>query len=163
MCFELGYWPSHFKMSTSIIIPKPNKASYNTSKMFRPIIFLNTFSKLIEKVIGERLQFQALSKNMIHPCQLGGLKQCSTIDIGIVLIYLIHVGWVKNCATSTLSFDVAQFFPLLNHQLLLLILNKVEFDSKVSHFFDNYLVNKKTRYCWNNFSSPFFDINVGVE
>jgi len=100
---------------------------------------------------------------MIHPCQLGGLKQCSTIDVGIVLIYLIHVDWVKNCATSTLSFDVAQIFPLLNHQLLLLILNKVEFDSRVSHFFDNYLVNKKTRYCWNNFSSPFFDINVGVE
>jgi len=107
MCFELGYWPSHFKTSTSIIIPKLNKASYNTSKMFRPIILLNTFSKLIEKVIGERLQFQTLSKNMIHPCQLGGLKQHSTINIGIVLTYLIHMEWVKNCATSTLSFNIA--------------------------------------------------------
>ena len=31
-CINLGHWLSHFKMSTSIIIPKSNKASYNTSK-----------------------------------------------------------------------------------------------------------------------------------
>ena len=55
-------------------IPKPNKASYNSPKMFRPIILLNILSKLIERVIGKRLQFQLISKNVIHPCQLGGLK-----------------------------------------------------------------------------------------
>ena len=71
---NLEHWPSHFKLSISIIIPKSNKILYNTPKMFRPIILLNMLSKLIEKVIGERLQFQALSKNTIHPCQLGGLK-----------------------------------------------------------------------------------------
>jgi len=50
----LGHWPSHFKISSSIIILKPNKASYNSPKTFRPIILLNTPSKLIKKVIGER-------------------------------------------------------------------------------------------------------------
>ena len=50
----LGYWLSHFKISSSIIIPKPNKASYNSPKTFRPIMLLNTSSKLIEKVISER-------------------------------------------------------------------------------------------------------------
>ena len=38
MCLDLGYWPSHFKMSTTIVIPKPNKLSYNSPKSFRPII-----------------------------------------------------------------------------------------------------------------------------
>ena len=52
---NLGYWPSHFKLSMFIIIPKLNKASYNTSKTFRPIILLNMLGKLIEKVIGKRL------------------------------------------------------------------------------------------------------------
>ena len=33
-CIELGHWPSHFKVSISIIIPKPNKKSYNSSKAF---------------------------------------------------------------------------------------------------------------------------------
>ena len=68
VCINLGHWPLHFKTSNSIIIPKPNKASYNSSKIFRSIILLNTLSKLIEKVIGKRIQFQSISKNFIHPC-----------------------------------------------------------------------------------------------
>jgi len=60
------------------------------------------------------------------------------------------------------AFDIVQFFPLLNHQLLLLILNKTGFDQKVSTFFSNYLVNKKTKYLWNNFSSPLCNIDVSV-
>ena len=135
MCINLGHWLLHFKISSFIIIFKPNKASYDSSKMFRPIILLNTLDKLIMKVIGERLQFQLISKNFIHPCQLDGLKQYSTIDTEVVLTYLIHVEWVKNLLTSILVFDIAQFFPLLNYCLLSLILNKVGFDSKIFIFF----------------------------
>ena len=53
MCFELVYWPSHFKISTFIIILKPNKKSCDFSKSFRPIVLLNTIEKLIEKVIED--------------------------------------------------------------------------------------------------------------
>jgi len=118
--------------------------------------------KLLEKVISERLQFQAISKNFIYPCQLGSLKQQSAIDIGVVLTNLISAGWVKSLLTSTLAFDIAQFFPSLNHQLLPLILNKAGFDPRISVFFQDYLVGRKTYYLWNNFSSPLFNVNVGV-
>jgi len=33
-CIELGHWPSHFKVSTSIIIPKLNKKLYDFLKTF---------------------------------------------------------------------------------------------------------------------------------
>ena len=46
----------------------------------------------------------------------------STADAGITLIHIIHLGWVKNNTTSTLVFDIAQFFPSLNHYLLTCIL-----------------------------------------
>ena len=42
-------------MLTTIIIPKPNKISYDSPKLFRLIVLLNTLEKLIEKVIGDRL------------------------------------------------------------------------------------------------------------
>ena len=54
-CFELRYWPLHFKISTSIIISKSNKELYNSLKLFRPIVLLNTIGKLIKKVIGKKL------------------------------------------------------------------------------------------------------------
>jgi len=48
VCFELGHWPLHFKVSTSIIIPKPNKKSYDSLKAFKPIILLDTiYHKLV--------------------------------------------------------------------------------------------------------------------
>jgi len=65
-CFELGYWPSHSKILMSIIIPKLNKESYNLPKSIRPIVLFNTIGKLIEKVIGERLQFHSISNNFIY-------------------------------------------------------------------------------------------------
>jgi len=162
MCFDLGHWPNHFKESKTIVIPKPNKSSYDSLKSFRPIVLLNTLGKLIEKVIGERLQFQVISNNFIHQSQLGDLKFKSTTDAGITLTHFIHTGWIKNLSTSTLAFDIAQFFPSLNHCLLSLILDKAGFSPQVARFFSNYLVNRKTSYYWNNFSSHSFDINIGV-
>jgi len=52
-CINLGHWPNHFKLSSMVIIPKPNKSSYDNPKAFRPIVLLNTLGKLIEKVIAE--------------------------------------------------------------------------------------------------------------
>ena len=113
-------------------------------------------------MIGEHLQFHTISNSFIHYSQLGGLKQRSTTDTGVVLTYIIHSGWIENLIMSTLAFDITQFFPSLNHQLLFLILDKMGLDQKVSNFFKNYLVGTKTSYCWNNFISPSFDINIGI-
>jgi len=44
-----------------------------------------------------------------------------------------------------------------------LIFDKARSSLRVSAFFSNYLVGRKTQYLWNNFSSPFFNIDVGVE
>ena len=90
MCLDLDYWPSHFKTSITIVIPKLNKSLYDTPKFFRPIVLLNTLGKLIEKVIGDRLQFHTISNNFIHQSQLGGLKFKSTMDAGIALTYIIY-------------------------------------------------------------------------
>ena len=155
----MGYWPNHFKKSTTIIIPKSNKIFYDLPKFFILIVLLNTLEKLIKKVIGDRLQFYIVSNNFIY---LSQLKFKSTIDISIALMHFICIGWIKNMTTSSLAFDIAQFFPSLNHCLLTLILFKMGFDSRVVNFFLNYLVNRRTNYFWNNFSSSSFDINVGV-
>ena len=162
VCINLGYWLSHFKVWTTIIIPKLNKVLHDSTKLFCPIVLLNTTRKLFEKIIVEQLQFLLISNDFIHLCQSGRLKHRSTTDAGATLTHFIQSGWIKNLSTSMLTFNIAQFFPLLNHKLLLLILNKAVFDCKISTFFSNYLVNGKTKYLWNSFSSPLYNINIGV-
>ena len=161
-CIELGYWPNHFKTSTTIVIPKSNKVLYDLPKFFRSIVLLNTLGKLIEKVIGDRLQFYVISNNFIHQSQLEGLKFKFTTDVDIALTHLIHIGWIKNMMTSSLAFDIMQFFLSLNHHFLTHILDKVGFDLRVVNFFLNYLVNRRTKYFWNNFSFFSFDVNMRV-
>jgi len=65
-CIDLGYWPSHFKLSTIVIIPKPNKTVYDSSKSYRLIVLLNMIGKLFEKMIGDHLQFHTIFNNFIH-------------------------------------------------------------------------------------------------
>ena len=107
VCINLEYWPNYFKLLSTVIIPKPNKLLYDLPKSFYLIILLNTLGKLIEKVIGERLQFHVVNNNFIHSSQLGGLKFKSTINVGVVLIHIIQSGWTRNCLTNTLAFDIA--------------------------------------------------------
>jgi len=72
------------------------------------------------------------------------------------------MGWIRNIPTSTLAFDISQFFPSLNHCLLTLILGKASFDLRVIKFFSNYLISRRTQYFWNSFSSLFFNVDIGV-
>ena len=114
-CLNLEHWPNYFKYSSTIIIPKPNKTSYDQPKVFQPIVLLNTLGKLIKKVIAERLQFTVTSNDFIHLSQLGELKFKSTTDAGVALTHIVRSGWVKGKTTSTLVFNISQFFPSLNY------------------------------------------------
>ena len=95
-CINLGHWLLNFKVSLSIIIPKPNKVAYDSPKSFCPIVLLNTMRKLIEKVISKQIQYHLITNNFIHPNQLRGLKQWSTTDTDLFLTHLIWSRWVKN-------------------------------------------------------------------
>jgi len=75
----------------------------------------------------------------------------------------VRLGWTKGKTTNTLAFNILQFFPSLNHHLLVSIFYKAGLEPKVATFFVNYLVQRKTNYVWNNLQSPDFEVNVGIE
>jgi len=41
-------------------------------------------------------------------------------------------------------------------------LDKTGLDCKISIFFKNYLVGSKTKYLWNDFISPLFNVNISI-
>ncbi|CAA7264635.1 unnamed protein product [Cyclocybe aegerita] len=143
-CLRVGHWPRIFKESLLVIVLKPNKPSYSVLKAFRLIVLLITFGKLIEKMIANRIQFDAVKHDIFHPNQLGGIRQRSTEDAGLILTHLVRAGWVKGLQTSALAFDIAQFFPSINHEMFMAVLRK----HKV--------------YCWNAFQSDSRSADVGV-
>ena len=144
------------------MIPKPKKNKNNFPKSFWPIVLLNTIGKLIEKAISNRLQFHLSANSFLDPHQFGGIHQWSTTDAGIYLTHLIRAGWLRQYYMSVLAFDIAQFFPSLNHQFLSLCLKKAGLNTNIVWFFNSYHSNHSTLYSWNYFTSPSFNVNVSV-
>ncbi|PPQ94726.1 hypothetical protein CVT25_009110 [Psilocybe cyanescens] len=161
-CLWVGHWPKHFKESMLVIIPKLNKPTYSAPKAFRPIVLLNTVGKLIEKMLSNRIQFDGVASDVFHPNQIGGIHQRSTEDAGLILTHMVRAGWAKGLKTSIIAFDVAQFFPSLNHEVLMAILRKLGFSDNVVKFFSHYLVGRSTQYAWGDFISDLRQVDVGV-
>jgi hypothetical protein len=161
-CLQSGHWPAEFKASTTVVIPKPGKPLYDTPKSFRPIVLLNTLGKMFEKMLSNRLQFEAAEHGVLHPNQFGGVRQNSTEDAGCFLTHVVHAGWHAKLKTSMVAFDLAQFFPSINHDVLLSIRDKQGFVPEVDVFFRSYLVDQSTCYAWDNDLSPEFPSSVGV-
>jgi hypothetical protein len=120
-----------------VVIPKPGKP------LFRPIVLLNTLGKMFEKMLFNRLQFEAAEHGVLHPNQFGGVCQNSTSDAGCFLTHVVWAGWHAKLKTSVVAFDLAQFFPSINHNhdVLLSILDKQGFTPEVVACFRSYLVD----------------------
>jgi hypothetical protein len=86
----------------------------------------------------------------------------STKDAGLFLTHLVKAGWVQGLKTSIVAFNIAQFFPLLNHEMLMVVLAWHGFPEHVRKFFASYLVGRDTRYLWNLFSSDRRSTDVGM-
>jgi len=161
-CLTVGLWPKHFKESVLVIIPKPGKPSYSAPKAFRAIALLNTLRKLIEKMLSNRIQHDMIAYDIVDPNQFGGICQRSTEDAGLYLMHLVRTGWARGLKTSVIAFDIAQFFPSINHDALMAILQKQGFPPLVVNFFASYLVGRSTSYTWNTFESDLRLADVGV-
>jgi len=61
-----------------------------------------------------------------------------------------------------MAFDIAQFFPSLNHSMLTAILQHSGFADCLASFFSDYLVGRSTQYSWNFFFSNACDADVGM-
>ena len=161
-CLRACIWLKELKESKMVVILKLGKLSYDVLKAFWPIILLNTMGKLSEKMMANHLQFEAAKEGILHLCQFGGVRQNSTEDVGIYLTHLVCTGWAKGLKTSVVAFDLTQYFPLLQHRVIITLLKHMGFMTRVCNFFADHLVGCSTWYTWAGKLSPPFETSVGV-
>ncbi|KAF8674250.1 hypothetical protein AX14_005267 [Amanita brunnescens Koide BX004] len=159
---QSGVWPTWFKHSTCVIIPKPNKPRYNVPKAFRPISLLNTIGKLLTKVIATRLQFDCLKYDILHPGQCGGVIKHATIDARVTLASFVAESRELGLNTTACAFDIAQFFPSLSHKGCALVLKRFGFNQLLIDVFNSYFSGRITRYKWDSATSADFDFDIGT-
>ena len=64
--------------------------------------------------------------------------------------------------TTMLALDVAQFFPLLNKEIIVKVLLKEGFSPVICQLLDTYYGEWSTKYLWNQHFSCDYDVNNGV-
>jgi hypothetical protein len=102
----IGYHPRPWRQSTTVVIPKPNKPDYSNPKAYRPIALLNCLGKVLEKLTASRLSSMAETHDLLHPDQIAGRPQRSTIDAAMALTHDIEMGRSKRLTTTALFLDV---------------------------------------------------------
>ncbi|KAF8652841.1 hypothetical protein AX14_008332 [Amanita brunnescens Koide BX004] len=157
-----GVWPRWFKESISVIIPKPKKTNYTLPKAYRPIALLNTLSKLLTKVIANRLQFDAAAHSLLHHGQCGGVQKHATIDAGLALLDFINNNRERGWHVSACAIDIAQFFPSLNHRAVVRMLAKLGFADQLVNLLDSYFRDRSTVYRWDTATSDPYDFSMGT-
>jgi hypothetical protein len=67
---------------------------------------LNCLGKVIEKLMALRLSGMVETHDLLHPAQIGGHPQQSTIDTTIALTHDVEIGHSKHLIMTTLFLDV---------------------------------------------------------
>lgn len=149
--FSLSIFPSKWRDTKVIFLPKPN------GKGYRPISLTSALCKLFERLIYKRLEHYIESKNRIPVQQFGFCKGRSTTDCVSTLITDIHQGYIRGKHTFVLAIDLKGAFNnilskeiydrLMEQRTPDKILNFVSFliHSK-NLFFSSETANPKTSY-----------------
>ena len=86
---SLSIHPPSLQDSLGILLPKPAKGDYDAFASYRVIALMQTFAKIVERIINQRLIKFAKLNGLYSIRQTGSLPQRATFDTGISLIYWV--------------------------------------------------------------------------
>jgi hypothetical protein len=115
---RLECFPSQWKVSQIVVIPKPGKP-LNEVSSYRPISLLPVVSKVFEKLFLKRLQLIIDEKEIIPHHQFGFRRRHSTIEQVHRITQVIKEDLENKRYCSAAFLDVAQAFDKVWHQGLL--------------------------------------------
>jgi len=101
-----GSYPLSLKRADGIVLDKPGKPSYDSPSSFRVIVLLQTFSKILERIINSRLSCVARACGLLNQHQCGSLAGLSASDTTTTLTHEVKTLQMAQRKVSTLFLDI---------------------------------------------------------
>ena len=161
MSQETGVFPENGKLARVIPVYK-NKGSKQLYENYRPVSLLPIFSKIIERLIYNKLFDFLVRYNIIFNSQYGFRTGHSTTHATLDFIKNIEDAIEKNEYAIGVFCDLSKAFDTLNHEILLSKLEYYGVTDTALLWFKSYLRNRKQYVEWNNCKSSTAPIETGV-
>ena len=126
-----------------IVVPilKPNKNPHNISS-YRPIALTSCLSKIMERMVNERLTKYLEVHNSISTYQSGFRKCHSTYDALIRLETNIRETFIRNEFLIVVSLDIEKAYDMVWHYGLLRKVRNLEIKGHMGFYIKNFLQNR---------------------
>jgi hypothetical protein len=109
---------------------------------YRPILLLNTFSKVFEIIIHDQLSYYF--KRKLHPSQQGFIKSKSTVTNLITYLNKVTPVVCSQGQIDAIYFDLSEAFDKVPHTLLLYKLKDFGLSSRYVTWFQSYLYSRNS-------------------
>jgi len=159
-CLRLHYFPSTWKQSKVILIPKPRKNLAHPAN-YRPIHLLPSLSKVLERLLLLRLR-QQLPDTLIPPQQMGFTCGHSTSHQIVRLIDDIISARQRGLSTIATFLDLSNAFDRVWHDGLLFKLSKSGIDFHLLETLRSFLSGRSFSTTITNHPSTLRPIGAGV-
>lgn len=109
-----GFHPPSLKKADSIVLDRPGKPSYASPSSLRVRVLLQTFSKILEMVMNNRLSCVAQMTSLYNPHQCGSQPGLSVSDTCTTLTHEVRTLQMDKRKVSTLFLDINGGFDNIN-------------------------------------------------
>ena len=139
-----------------------NSGSETVMKNYRPVSLLPVFSKILERIVYNRLFHYLIKHSILHPSQYGFQENLSTEQAILELQdRLLDIMNNKECCIG-IFMDLSKAFDTLDHNILLKKLNHYGIRGIALDWFQNYLSDRCQYVNINGTNSELLPITCGV-
>jgi hypothetical protein len=157
---ETGSIPTQLKIAKVVPIFKGGDSLLPDN--YRPISLLPNFSKILEKVVSNRLTIFLERHNLLAPQQFGFRQGHSTLHPLMVFTNNLTTALNKKEHSIAIFCDLRKAFDTVNHKILLDKLKAMGVRGVELLWFKNYLSGRKQFVNIDVFNSPLLEIILGV-
>jgi hypothetical protein len=129
---------------------------------YRPISLLSCFSKILEKIVANRVMNYLNWNNIISNNQFGFRKKHSTSQPLLHFLNETAKALSNKKHVAAVFCDLRKAFDCCNHDILISKLKKYGFEGNAISWFSSYLSDRKQFVHIDDTSSNLINISIGV-
>ena len=160
LSFDQGYFPSELKLAKIVPLFKCKDSSLFNN--YRPISLLYVFSKILEKVMYNRLYDYVIKFELLYAYQIGFQKNKSTCMAIICLMDKLFNAMENGEIGIGIFIDFRKAFDTVDHAILLDKLHYYGIRGIAHDWFCSYLTGRKQFVEYEQIQSSSLNMTCGV-